>query len=67
MSGDDCIEIDGQNYYLVVGDSFVDLTMPHQNRPENVKQRMTLDKLCVEISQMMPKRHEDCADGQSMA
>lgn len=51
---DDCVrrrvEIDGKNYYVVVGETFVDITPPRENRPENLKTRVMLETLCREIT-----------------
>ena len=51
------IEIEGSNYYLIVGDDFVDVTVPHENRRENIPQRILLDTLCESISAVMAHRN----------
>ncbi len=49
------ITINNENFYLVVGKTFVDCTVPHENRPENLELRNVVDTLCGEISKMMGK------------
>lgn len=53
------IEIAGQNYYIFVGDSHVDVTLPYENRPENIEQRVLVNTLCKEISKLMQLRHSE--------
>lgn len=53
------IEIAGENYYLFVGDRHVDCTIPHENRPENIEQRVLINTLCKEISKLMQLRNEE--------
>ena len=54
---EDCVRkrvvIDGENFYLVVGKTFVDVTVAHENRPENLKKRLMLQTLCDEITTVL--------------
>jgi hypothetical protein len=52
------IVIDGKNFYLTVGTTFVDCTVPYENRPENLKLRQIVDSLCEQISEVMEKNHD---------
>ncbi len=47
------VVIAGENYYLVVGRSFVDVTVAHENRPENLEKRLMLQTLCDEITSVL--------------
>ena len=47
------IEIDGENFYLVVGKDFITATIPHENRPERLDLRNTVDTLCDGVSKLM--------------
>ena len=47
------VVISGENYYLVVGRSFVDVTVAHENRPENLEKRLMLQTLCDEITSVL--------------
>lgn len=47
------IVINGENYYLIVGKDFVDVTVPQENRPDRVAERMIIDTLCAEITNIM--------------
>lgn len=44
------VVIDGENFYLVVGENFCHATTPYENRPENEKTRRVVDTLCEEIT-----------------
>lgn len=60
------IEIAGENYYIFVGDSHVDVTLPYENRPEHIEQRVLVNTLCKEISKLMQLRNaEDLGHKQS--
>jgi hypothetical protein len=45
--------INGQNFYLVVGKTFVTTTIPHENREDQRPLRQTVDSLCEAISDLM--------------
>ena len=47
------ISINGENYYLVVGTSFVLTTIPAENRPERLKERQIVETLCSEITELL--------------
>ena len=51
------IEISGENYYILLTDNHLDLTLPYENRPENIEQRVLLNTLCKEISKLMQMRN----------
>jgi hypothetical protein len=57
IPSDDCkrhkVIIDDENYYLIVGKTFVEITCPFENRPENYEKRRLLNILCGEISKVM--------------
>jgi len=40
------IEIEGENFYVIIGKSFVDATVPRENSEDNRKLRTIVDKLC---------------------
>ena len=46
------IEIDGENLYLIVWKTGAEATVPHENRPENLKLRIIVDKICSEITEI---------------
>lgn len=47
------ITINDENYYLVVGKDFVMATVPHQNRPDRLNERIIVERICEEISFLM--------------
>lgn len=47
------VELWGQNFYLTVTRNSVDITVPYENRPEQLELRLTIDKLCKEITSLM--------------
>ena len=47
------ISINGENYYLVVGTTFVLATLPFENRPERLKERQIVETLCSEITELL--------------
>ena len=47
------IEINKQNFYLIVTGDSVTCTVPHENRPEQKELRNIVDTLCAEISELM--------------
>jgi len=60
INGDPCTReravIGGQHVYLMVGDTFCDVTIAHENRPENLDFRMMMDAVCDVISRNMERR-----------
>jgi len=54
MKGSPCKRIktviEGENFYLIVGQDYVHATTPYENRPENHKLRVLVDTLCLAIS-----------------
>ena len=57
MTHDNCTRIVKQlnpgNVYFVVGDDWLDITVPHENRPENLDDRMRLERVCERVSELM--------------
>ena len=47
------IELWDQNWYLTVTKTSVDITVPFENRPEQLDLRLTVERLCSEISKLM--------------
>lgn len=62
MSGERCtrkrIDIDGENFYIVVGDSFVQATIPEENFSKNKRVREVVELLCEGITGVMEERNE---------
>jgi len=62
MNGEDCkrrcIEFNQENNYLMVGMSeegipWIDLTVPHENRPENLEHRLLMDTICSSVNDLL--------------
>ena len=53
------VEIGGHNFYLIVGKTFIDATIPHENRPENMELRQIIDTLCLEVSALMAEEENN--------
>jgi hypothetical protein len=47
------IQIGGENFYLMVGDAFVDCTTPRENDPTRSNIRITVESICAEITRLM--------------
>jgi len=47
-----------QNWYLTVTKTSVDITVPFENRPEQLDLRLTVERLCSEISELMVLNEE---------
>lgn len=47
------VEIAGENFYVIVGHDFVQATIPHENRPDNLQLREVVEVLCGAISDIM--------------
>ena len=60
MAGQDCIrhrvEIEGENYYITLGDDFVEATVPRENSPEQRRERQVASTMCRKITAMMRLR-----------
>lgn len=52
------IKIDGQNYYMFVSHTTIDITMPEENRDDNLDQREILDQLCLHASALLKEIHD---------
>jgi hypothetical protein len=50
------VNIHGENYYLLIGDDFVSVTVPRENSPEQVRERTVADTLCRKITALMRLR-----------
>ena len=61
--GEECkrkrMEINGKNFYLVVGKDFIEATVPHENRPESLDLRNIVDTLCTEASELLRELNEN--------
>lgn len=59
ITGEKCIrkrvEIGGENFYIVVSDKRVDVTVPHENRDENKELRIIAETLCCQITECLGK------------
>ena len=58
--GKDClrvrVEILDENYYLLIGDDFVSVTVPRENDPMRSRERIIAETLCKNISAGMRAR-----------
>lgn len=56
MKGEPCIRkkrlIDGENYYIVIGETFLDVTVPRENKPEQSKVRNALEEICATVNEV---------------
>lgn len=50
------VVINNENYYLVVGDKFVQVTVPRENDPVMSETRQIAETLCDEITDVMETR-----------
>ena len=62
MNGETCLKkrivIKEDNYYLTVGKTFASLTIPHENRPDNLEKRLLFDLILGEVSNLMVELSE---------
>ena len=60
MKPQDCIrrvvEIEGENYYLLVGDHFAEVTVPRENDPTQTRERIVAETLFRKITALMRLR-----------
>jgi len=53
-----CLEIAGENYYLIATRSVIDngldfmVTVPHENRPVGMARRETAERICAACSEL---------------
>lgn len=47
------IEIDGESFYVVVTSTSIMCAYAYENREENIKQRLLLEKFCTELTRAM--------------
>ena len=52
------IEIRGENFYLVVGQRRVDVTVPRENAPDQSEVREVSESLCAEITELLEELWE---------
>lgn len=52
------VKIDGQNYYLTKGENFQMATVPFENRPEMLKERLSVDRICDAFTEAMGGSNE---------
>ena len=52
------VELWNENFYLTVTPVSVDITVPFENRPEQLELRMTIDKLTQNINEMLEMLNE---------
>jgi len=48
----------GENFYFIMGNDFIQCSPPFENRPENMKTRMLLDDFCDAITKVMGGSNE---------
>lgn len=54
------VEIGGENYYILLSDEHLDITIPYENRKgANERQRVLINKLCKEVSKLMKLRNKE--------
>ena len=57
MSGEKCtrkrLEILGNNYYVVVGKTFAQVTVPFENDPKRKNERIVAEGICDGISEIL--------------
>jgi hypothetical protein len=51
-----CVEINGENYYILVGKTFVSATVPFENRPERMEERRIVESICDAVTSVMSDR-----------
>lgn len=60
-SYDKCVRIreriNGENYYITIGDDFVHFTVPRENDPNMSRERMSLEKI-AELINKVRGRHD---------
>lgn len=63
MKGEKCVrrklEIDGENYYLVIGKGFLHITCPRENDSSMSKERTALERLCQEVNLVREEMNEN--------
>lgn len=55
----DTLVIDGENYYITLGEYFVMCTIPRENDPTMSNIRMAVETVCAKITEMMERRREE--------
>ena len=44
------VEINGENFYLIIGKEFLQCTVPRENAPGQSKVRNIIERICEEVS-----------------
>lgn len=47
------VVINGENFYLTVGENFIEATVPYENRPDNQELRQIVETLCQTATVLM--------------
>jgi hypothetical protein len=47
----------GENMYVAYSDNFITVTVPYENRPENLNNRLAIDRYCESFSEGMIVKH----------
>lgn len=59
MKGEDCVRkkitINSENFYLVIGKTFLAVTVPRENRPEQSELRNVLEQVCATVNEVREK------------
>lgn len=59
------VQIDGENYYIVVGESFVMATVPRENTPAMSKTREIVETICGAITAVMENKQVNNEDSNN--
>ena len=46
------ISIEGEHFYLIIGRTFLDVTVPRENAPDQSKVRAILEQICNAVSEV---------------
>jgi hypothetical protein len=56
MKGEDCIRrkitIEGENYYLMIGKTFLQATVPRENAPQQSQIRNIVEQICDTVTEV---------------
>ena len=52
------VVIEGENFYEIVGDNFIFITVPYENRPERLKLRLEIEARCRAATLAMGGEYE---------
>jgi len=48
-----CVQINGENYYLFISPHGVSATVPHENWPERMQERLIVETICGVIDEVL--------------